>query len=33
MLREQVWTIIICLAIIGWTGLMVYRFLSPMLRG
>ena len=31
MSSGQVWTIVICLGIIAWTGLMVYRFLQPML--
>jgi hypothetical protein len=31
MLLEQFWTIAICLAVIGGTGLVVYRFFSPML--
>ena len=31
MLKEQLWTVAVCLVILAGTGGMVYRFLQPML--
>jgi hypothetical protein len=31
IMRVQFWTIVVCVAIIGMTGVMVYRFVYPML--
>jgi hypothetical protein len=30
-LREQLWTIAVCVVILAGTGVMAYRFLQPML--
>lgn len=30
-LKEQLWTIAVCLVILAGTGVMVYRFLEPLL--
>ena len=30
-MRVELWTIVVCVAIIGMTGVMVYRFIYPML--
>jgi hypothetical protein len=31
MVKQQLWTIAICLGVIVGTGVMLYRFLQPML--
>jgi hypothetical protein len=31
MLKEQLWTIAVCLVVLAGVGVMVYRFFQPML--
>jgi hypothetical protein len=31
MLKQQLWTIAICLGVIAGTGVLVYRFLQPLM--